>query len=128
LRKVWGMLGAVLLLTALFSSAAFADVGTGNKQLDQLLHNKSTLSNPISVGNATSTMNNIKQDIKVVTNSTEVTAIDITVFFWILGWAILIISIGLKHPEYQKWGRTVIFTSILAFICIRLGPIIFYHL
>lgn len=120
---------AVFILIACFTilqpihSSTFAATGKGNELLNKLFEEHGTEQKGSLVN-----VEKVKQNTKKLELSSQVIGIDIAVFFFIFGWAIIILAVGLKHPEYQKWGRATIVTSVVGYICVRFGPILFYAL
>lgn len=59
---------------------------------------------------------------------TQEIGVDVTIFFVLLGSIVMVIAIGLNHPEYNKWGRyTIIFGGGMFFV-IKLLPIIMHSI
>jgi hypothetical protein len=115
-----------LTLTFFSTITSVSASGTGSQPLDQLLNQQHTLStNPAPTP---LDISHIQGNVKEMGSGTQVLGIDVAVFFFEVGCIILILAAGLRHPEYQKWGRGTIFAAIIGFIMIKFGPIIFYRL
>lgn len=65
---------------------------------------------------------------KSAASSMQVIGLNVCVFFFIVGWVIMVLAAGLKHPEYKKWARGSLFASCIAYLAIKIGPIIIYRL
>lgn len=59
---------------------------------------------------------------------TQGVGIDVTVFFLIFGCVVMVIAVGLNHPEYLKWGRGTIMIAGVMYLVIKIGPIILYSI
>jgi len=73
-------------------------------------------------------VDDLKENTRTAVNVIQVIGIDVCLFVFILGWIIIALATGLKHPQYMKWGRASLITSSLAFFFIKIGPILAYNL
>ncbi|MFF0828860.1 hypothetical protein ACFYU8_18450 [Brevibacillus sp. NPDC003359] len=132
MERVKMLKGVSIMIMVLFICAivpfGFASAETkspispsSNQKLGNFLQDKSNGKSPLDV-------EEMKNTTKTTVSGTQIIGIEFAVFFFIVGWIIMIFAAGLKHPEYKKWGRGAIFTSILGFIAIKFGPVIMYNL
>ncbi|MFB0832752.1 hypothetical protein ACEU2D_24600 [Brevibacillus laterosporus] len=111
-----------IIVTILLLSISFAYAATPKLNTDQL----TTIYNESNETSGTSILQKIEGNSKGLQEMGQNIGIHIVVFFFIVGWIITVLAHGLKHPEYQKWGRGTVTYSVIAYIMIKFIPILAY--